>query len=635
MILSNTEELSAIRIIKWLLGIVAIITFSNFMYRGYTTNDDLEYFLAFHKEHSIWKYSYEYAKSNGRFYFMFMQPLFNVIIPNVLPIQVSQLLNLTIVLLTIVTISVIVNKVFNSLIAQYLFVLITLVFINIKSANNAIVSYPFYFTSSFFLFSCSILSYLNYLDNKKNKWIFISLLTYGSALLFYENYILYISLYVFFAIYYTDSETTFLKFLIVRKELSLYVGIIILYLIIYSVFKSFIAVSGYDGVTVSGDFNLLIIFKTLINVTRGAYPLFNYFTGLSLYNNFSMSDTGHIQSILNPIINIQISWLVKALLVSVIAYILFSLLEAERLSVKRENSKLNYWSVTVLVFLIYIPQSLIALTVKYQQYALMGMSSYVTTYFSTFPVYILITIFFVFLYQKVSSRFFRKIYQSICIAFLALCSVLTDYANYHTSIDLKNIHKHFEAINKLIQSEVLQGIPENSIIIAPQLFNNRSDISYYNCCNYEWDSYFKTMLNKNIKVIKDDSLITALSNIYYLGYSKNLRSNDQFFSFSKLNQYVDNQIEYSADTLTLFAFSPSKQFSVHISKSNSIQDLHTDSLSLGEQKIVSSQSYFDINYSYQNKTDFFKPITIVGEDLDPKSVVLYINSFDVMHQIAL
>ena len=633
MIFLNKEELSAIKIIKWLLGIVVIITFSNFIYRGYTTNDDLGYFLAFHKEHSIWSYSYEYAKSNGRFYFIFMQPLFNIILPNILPGSLSQLLNLAIVLLTIVTVSVIVNKIFRSLAMQYLFVLITLIFINIKSANNAIVSYPFYFTLSFFIFSCSILSYLYYLDSKKNKWILISLLTYVSALLFYENYIVYICLYGFFAICYTNSGTNLLKFLVVRKELFLYVGVIILYLTAYSVFKSFVAVSSYEGVTVSDNFNFLVVFETLINVTRGAYPLFNYFTGLSLYNNFSMSNTGHIQSILKPVINIQTPWLVRALLISVIAYMLFWFLETERLSDKNDNKRFSYWSIIVLVFLIYIPQSLIALTIKYQKYALMGMSSYVTTYFSTFPVYILITFFFVFIYRKINSGFYKKIYQSVCIVFFALCSVLTDYANYHASIDLKNIHKHFEAVNKLVKSEVVQKIPENSIIIAPQLFNNRSNISYYNSFDYEWDSYFEAMLNRDIKIVRNDSLITASSNIYYLGYSKNLRLNDQFFVFSKLNKNADNQIDYKSDTLTLLAFSPSKHFSIHISKSN--YGFHADSLSIGEQKIVSNLSYFDINYAYKSRTDFFKPITIIGKDLDARSVVFYVNSFDATDQIIL
>ena len=147
----------------YLLALIAILTFSNFIYTGFSTNDDYEYYTRYFTDANVWKSSYEYAKMNGRFYFAFMQPLFNIIIPYSFDsLVLTRIFNLVLIFLGAIIFAINLKIVFKTSKYSYLFILFYLVFVTIKGGNNPIISYPFYFSTSWVFFQLATYFLLNF-----------------------------------------------------------------------------------------------------------------------------------------------------------------------------------------------------------------------------------------------------------------------------------------------------------------------------------------------------------------------------------------------------------------------------------------------------------------------------------------
>lgn len=516
----------------YLLALIAILTFGNFIYTGFSTNDDYEYYTRYFNDSNVWKTSFEYAKMNGRFYFAFMQPLFNILIPYCFDsLVLTRIFNLAIIFLGAIIFAINLKIIFKSSKYSYFFILFYLVFITIKGSNNPIISYPFYFSSSWVFFQLAIYFFINFLNNDVKKYKFYSLFFYSLALLFYEMYLVYSLMFIaitFIFYYKLDWKTSILN-LFKKNNLIIYANIV--YVIVYYAFKKQISNELYDGVNIAGEFKFYSFARAMFYLSKGAMPLHLYFSGHGVYDNCSYLLGGHVQSVLTPILNIKIEWLIKSILVATSLVIIAK-------KYKETNSHLFDTKQKIMLFflsfaLIYIPHFLLALTVKYQHYANMGMDNYITTYFSSF-IFFSWLVFLTYLILSIKYNPLKNSLFALFVLIVSVSSILIDYSNYHAKKDLEKVYNFFESVDYLVKTEDFKAIKDSSVIVAPDLFKVNSDISYYNAGNFDMMHYVKAKTNRTFIFSKDSSLInTPNPNNYFLTYKTT--KNGYYFLITKVN----------------------------------------------------------------------------------------------------
>lgn len=504
----------------YLILLIAVITFSSFVHTGFSTNDDYEYYVRYFNDSNIWKSSYEYAKMNGRFYFAFMQPLFNITLPYFFDsIVVTRVINLVLIALGVYVFAANIKLLFKDERIPYLFAIIFLTFVTIKGGNNPIISYPFYFSTSWLLFQLALYYFIRFLNTGLAWHKFIAFVFYACALLFYEVYFVFsITFFViaFIMFYKQGSAKTFAHSF---KAFSIILVINLIYLTVYYVFKKQFSYQLYDGVNITEEFNPLLFFQALGKLSKGAIPLHLYFSGHSVYNNSSYLIGGHVQSILSPLINIKTEWLIRSILIAT-SLVLLRYFESD--SEKKhfdKRQKLMWFFLSV--SMVFMPHLLLALTEKYQRYTNMGMDNYITTYFTGFIYYTWLVFIYIAL-LSIKKVWLKNALFGLFVSVVAYSAILIDYSNYHAKRDLEKVYNLFNAIDYLVECPDFQKINEGIIIVAPDLFELNSDISYYNAGDFNISEYFKAKSGKTYLIQKNDSLISPNdTNYFYLSYRNN------------------------------------------------------------------------------------------------------------------
>jgi hypothetical protein len=550
----------------YLLALIAILTFSNFIYTGFSTNDDYEYYTRYFTDANVWKSSYEYAKMNGRFYFAFMQPLFNIIIPYSFDsLVLTRIFNLVLIFLGAIIFAINLKIVFKTSKYSYLFVLFYLVFVTIKGGNNPIISYPFYFSTSWVFFQLATYFFIKFLNDDVKKYKFYSLFFYSLALLFYEMYLVYSLMFIAitFIFYYNLNWKISVLNLFKKNNLLMYANIV--YVVVYYAFKKQISSELYDGVNIAGEFKFYSFARAMFYLSKGAMPLHLYFSGHGVYDNCSYLLGGHVQSVLTPILNIKIEWLVKSILVATGLMIIAK-------KYKETNSNLFDVKQKIMLFLlsfalIYVPHFLLALTVKYQYYTNMGMDNYITSYFSSF-IFFSWLVFLTYLILSIKYDLVKNIVFALFVFIVSVSSILIDYSNFHAKKDLEKVYEFFESIDYLVKSEDFKAIKDSSVIVAPDLFKVNSDISYYNVGNFDIMRYVKAKTNRTFIFFKDSSLInTPNPNNYFLTYKTT--KNGYYFLITKANSHETKLfIRSTKSKETINVFDRDSVFSDNITLNN-------------------------------------------------------------------
>jgi hypothetical protein len=572
----------------YLIFLIAVITFSSFVHTGFSTNDDYEYYVRYFNDSNIWKSSYEYAKMNGRFYFAFMQPLFNIILPYFFDsIVVTRVINLVLIALGVYMFTANIKLLFKDERIPYLFAIFFFTFVTIKGANNPIISYPFYFSTSWFLFQLAIYNFINFLNTGIARYKITAFVFYVFALLFYEVYFVFsISFFVIaFFMFYKQSLTK--AFVYSFKAFSTILVVNLVYLTVYYVFKKQFSYELYDGVNITEDFNLFLFFQALGKLSKGAIPLHLYFSGHGVYNSSSYMIGGHVQSILSPLINIKTEWLIKSILIATSLILLRYFMSDLTKQYFDKWEKIMWFFLSV--SMVFMPHLLLALTEKYQRYTNMGMDNYVTTYFTGFIYYTWL----VFIYISILSiklAWLKNVLFGLFITVIAYSAILIDYSNYHARRDLEKVYNLFNSIDYLLKCPDFQKINEGSTIVAPNLFELNSDVSYYNAGNFNISEYFKAKTGKTYFIQKNDSLIAPNdSNYFYLSY----RNNNSGYYF------LVSDIKANKTTLYISCTKTTQTLRYVINDS-----LHTENIELVPQMYVNTFKLVGMDHGRISVTDY-------------------------------
>lgn len=407
--------------------------------------------------------------------------------------------------------------------------------------HNLLTSYPLYFNLLFSFFILSILSFLKYVTTNMRIYALMSGVFYFISLS-NELFVIYLSL--FFIIW------LFIFYLNVREEVNfkpklkhlypIFISLIF-YVSLYLVWR-YLYPSNYDGNQLNASF--ITSLKVIWQYSISAVPGFYFFSG-----------NGNPQySFSNLFLDIHISWIIKSLMVGIV--ISFSLC-----SIKYKQIKTSYLLVGLLTSLVcvFIPNLLLGLTRKYQQWVSHGSLSYAFTYFSFIAITCFFTIGLSWLTSLVRNKLAKIILSISAGLFFLFISIITDFHNHFINTDQVLSQSKWRTFDLFLKTSEFRSIPDGSIIYSPSLFEHRGIVE--NDLNY-WSNYVRQKAKKSIEIMKDLPLNKLGQNkaIYFLKYDQEPLADNQYLLFARIhNMYslVDPSLlkEFSA---TIFSYSQNR-----------------------------------------------------------------------------
>lgn len=597
-----------------ILGALSIVTLIPFVFTGFSNFDDLSYYINA-RNADKWEIIKRAAVDHGRFYYYITMTLVYSIyfIDNYL---VLKCLNIIFVLFDFILIALIAKEFFNNKWDGILCYLLMIVFVSVKGIYNPIVSYPLYFSGSFLFILLSVYFALRYKNTKLNNHRLLSALLFAIGLLFYETYLLYLSL-IIVIIFITDNDVNYSFFQRLRKTIP-FIIIGFTYCIIYFSYR-LIYPSTYAGASFSNSFSIVNFFNTVLNFTSGSYPMALTFNGGgATYGGADYFTSNSIGNILYFIISENIEWLFKSIIISV--FLFFTL---NRITDNKHRGLFTGFLISLLF--IFFPQIPLAFTEKYLSMG--GIPSYTTTYFSVFAVIVCLTYMFIFISLKSKNFKYRNLLYIAISVIIGLASILNDYANYHAVKCLKVPLNVFQFVNEFLNKDELKSLPENSFIYAPELYDSRDDIVHFTN-SFNWSIYFSIIPDRKPVFVSQSKaeLIREMknktNNNYYINYKRDQYDMDQYIAFSTISNQsrIDSlREEFVSDSTIIFYYSNNKTFTLFF-------DVYPDSsyipVIVNNDTLVVDKNKIELNIINKSITNNFMTIQIKSKNIDLNSIII-------------
>ncbi len=484
-----------------LFGVTVVITLIPFFRVGFTSGDDLEYYLTW-LIGDLYTNANIYAHGAGRFYFLITKPIYSLpyIGDNFFLTKFIQYASL---LLSFVLFAVLVSKIFKSNKLGLLSFLILIIPLSVTPDYYIpIISYPLFFTFSFSLALLSLLSLLRYFETGKNKFLIASALLFAVTVLFYETYLLFLlftGIFIFVRSCQQRGTLNTFKSKPFYKEIMPFVAIGIIYLIVYFSFRASIRTPDgfYSGSSLANDFNWSNFYKILINYNYAALPTKIYHLNQEIISANSLLAEGHKNNFWYILSHSSLLWIINAIIQAIL---FFFILLKNKACITWE--KIGFGILFSCLFA-FFAHFLVAIADKYNlDYSYLY--GYVTTFYSYFGITLLFTLALFGLYKIASKkRWLRYPILAIMTSLVFYVSIMTSYSNDHLSRDWQHSQKRFNLINEMSKEKVFDRIPENSLIYSPDLYETCS-FSGRNVCNqnFKWEVYIKLKSGRKFTVCR-------------------------------------------------------------------------------------------------------------------------------------
>ena len=533
----NTYSNNNPQLYLWFLFFLTIfLTLIPFFKIGLTNCDDVEFYLAGSNTSRA-----VYAQGAGRFYFLITKPFYHIayLIDN---FYFTKIIQYACVLLSFSLFAVVVKKIFRETAFALSVFLLLFVFLTVTPCNfMPIIALPVYFTFSFSVFLLSLLSLIKYYETDKYKHLIFSVILSAIALLFYENYMVFILFVAVFMLVKNISEqgAIFFKNKKIYQEIIPFAVICIAYVVVYYLYRLHVQTENgfYEGSTFAKKFSFSHFFQFIWNPNKTAFPTYVYHKQQSCIQLNSLLLTGHQHNLWYIFINSQPISIVNALIQCFLFCILFS------------NVKLNIsWKkigagALVSFVLLFAVNFLMAMSEKYNA-LYYQMDGYVTTYYSYFCVTLLIA-FLAYSCLKLSYKNkYIKTSVIVVFAFLLFCiSIIIGYSNDHLSRDWQlNQGKH-TMLEKVIEEGIFDKISDDAVIYLDN-FNQTSSVlgrNTYSSHAYFWASYIHQKTNRKLNVIynflnfKNNIQENPQQEVYFITKFETQKSSDILLVLSKIN----------------------------------------------------------------------------------------------------
>ncbi len=546
-------------------SVIALITFFPLFSTGIATADDFHYYLTSRRGEVMQDASY-FAQIAGRFYFYIVKPVYNLpyIWDNMVVVKIFQYLPIAMCFLLFAKI---VNMITKSKGTAWLYLLLFLMTMQISKHTSLFVSYPFYFSFSFFLLLSSYYLLLRFYEGQKGRLLIFSALLFGIGLLFYETYILFL---LFAAITIVARNLSLdiklsgkIKNALIQFSPFLIIGII--YLAAYFIFRIYYP-SRYTGTSfATKDVSIFSFFKVIWRLAYSSFPLTVYETSKNLFWDKSELVGGFSPVLLRLIVSARVEWIVKGIVVAFCGYKLLSMIPGIKIKTLLTISGMA-------VLLIFIPHIPLALTEKYTFFVEQGgMIGYVTTFFSFFGTLLFLTVLLSYLINLFNFNLIvKRTMITVFVAGFFICSVLTDYSNYMIAKDIRSANLRFYAIDELVKTDEFKSIPPKTPFYGKTMWDTPSySAASLTEQDFNWYEYFQIRTGNIYPVGRDDRIFLEYSKRvpeipWFIAARQAEKSEDIMLVLAAMHplQQQDSVVDHFADRALVLYYSSYKTFTV-------------------------------------------------------------------------
>lgn len=535
--------------LRFLCLLLCIIVLFPIVHTGFTTTDDARFAI----------YGYEMAldtaKKQGRFNhipigllgsipYLFESPYY------------FQSVRVAFILLTILLFGFCVSHVVNSYRVGMLSVILCLGFLQKTWDHNLITSYPVALQFPLQFLFLSLILFKKYASSSKRTYGLLAAVFYFCAIL-HEAFIAYFPLFFLILWQHIPKNTnTHLRVRILFHRATPIIAALLTYLILYTVWRMMYP-STYRRNVLHLE-NLYNVLFTIYQYSISSLPGYYYFY-LAGLNSDMFFAFGSPFSLAGFIQQIRVEWLVKAC-------ILFCATFAILYDVKYEKNDQKKLIILFLISVtaIFLPNALIGLTAKYQNWVFYGGTrGYSTTYYSYFATVLSIVLLFAYLIQLVRSHHLVKLLAVLTLSCtIVFFGFLTDYVNHFIGQDQRLCHMIWKVIDRFLASPDFAKIPEGSIIYSPSLFTKRGIVGFH--LGF-WSAYINKKTSKSVFVQNSipRRAIREGRGIYFLKFAQEPHSANQFLIFGRMEDEhsIKNELPVGHEAV-IFSYSQNRRISL-------------------------------------------------------------------------
>lgn len=596
----------------FLLCILALITIYPLFSGGFTTHDDVV--AALNKFNgNTWEITKLWSISQGRFQFLWQIPLLAV--PFIWDSQVWYfVIKFGSIFLMLYSLYCVVFKLFKSSWIALLSILFFWAMIQNGWEHNALTSFPFVFNLYITLFFTSIILFITAIDYKKLTFAIIAGILYFFSL-GSELFILFFPLYIIVLILQRPSGENLIKWFKLNKDYILAIALpVVIYLTIYTVWR-YIHPSGYDGNSFDG-LNLIAASKVVLNYSLSALPLESLHFIFSPKEQLQFVDSVGWREILS---DVNITSFIKSFIVGFL-FVRFM----NTVNFVAPKIKTLFFGIIVSGICIFVPNFLLGLTLRHQNWVANGTHSYIYTYYSF--IFLVIFLALLFAYINVKSYLWnprlRLAFISIIVIVMMFLSFVVDIRNRYIAFDQKLAQDKWDLMDVVIESSVFTDIPDESIIVAPTLLEYKHGIAAVFA--EDWSNYIKYKIGKNVKFVNDGCNYAKLC--YKLVFNQQQHSDGLFIVLYKINRSI------SLETNEIMIYSmPIKSDATIIG--SFIQNKIVPKLEINGEPITNvGDGLFSSNFP-NNSIDGSAQVVKITGNVDFVSERLTISNFNVKPQL--
>lgn len=583
---------------------------------GFTTCDDMTYYLVSGDLANYGEFAKGIAKHQGRFGFSIV--LWINTIPYLIDSSIWHGLCLAIPIgVSFVLFSKLIQKAFKNKVFALLISIILISTMQIMGKTHLTTTHPIFFALGFSLIIYSLILHLDYYEKHKYYILIISSIVSFISFLFYEVFLVYFLFFFLISIwknnlFYSFTKQNFIKTL---KELIPYIITGIIFLVFYILFRYYNN-PDYIGSQLSSNLDLIGVFRFSHLLSTYSLPLSTY----NLYQDLFIRLSPYSDSLFYLYRSDLLS-LIISLIVFGLSYFLLG-------KYNKTNYKNYIISLLSGVLFFYLPLLFLSFS---KRYSLLALDSYIVSLFSFFGVSLIIVSILLLIYNFVSHKKYISIISKIIISFVLFFFVLiTQIGNRNVIKDLKASNLRYEITKDVFSNPITKDINPKAIFCFEELFTSTSTLENNALSvNFNW-SYFvyrsiqRTLLSYNTyselyNSIKDKKEFED-RDIYITYFSQTTKTYEGYILLAKLkgSELKEDISQILSSEIILGYYSPFKSFRLSIATDGN------EEVWVNNMKMNSEGNCHQINVpSYLfKKGDKISYLKIKGKNLKPNTLII-------------
>lgn len=448
-----------VRSVVWAcIAIILLIALYPLLTTGYVVPDDFQYAL-WAKSPDRWERALEAAQGQGRFQLFFHISL--AYVPYLLdsPIFLKTLQIGSIVAAALafaLAVSRYLNSTYHGLVSLLLFGAL----LQNMWEHHILAAYPFIFQFGLFFLALSFLAYRNTLKGNDSSGACQAAIYLFIALLVNEAFVMYAVIYFILALLYGYKEgarAVAARILPIFAAVGLFIGI-------YLTWRAYFPTT-YEGARIDlAGLEWGNVWDVVWQFSKASLPVYVHSHFSQIHYEFPASPEGFRRSIEHFLLNLQVAWLTKAILVGA------GIALTQRFITNNTSNARFFALLLVGIALFLLPSLPLALTPKYQAWVHRGTPAYTVTYFSYFGV-LLILVAIVGRAGTLGNPHgaLRRLAIGIMAGLAMLLSLVTDYGNAAMYRSQSLEAWKWKLFDHMILSADFNQVPERACILLDGL----------------------------------------------------------------------------------------------------------------------------------------------------------------------